>query len=392
MPLLASGCVLALCVTSAVGETLPRDFGRAGPSFAARDVAPATGAKLPAGVLRTTLPSPYGVASLSMAASETAGTPQIARLDTAWTSAIPGLRLGDSVADAGTPWQPVRFGGLHYGTGSVAPGSPAIGSGPVAAAPYALPGTAAPGGIPVPSPAATLLRPGLADRALAVGFLRSNYGLPGDRYGPPFASTALRRGISQEVTAELHGGLQRGTSNGGIALLLRPKDLGTFSVGTAASQSDAGTGALTQAGYEYRRAGFSTSVRSQWSSAEFRRLGTDAETIAPRYSTVATTTYDAARRGAVSLAYGTVANYNEALVKTVQGTCRLAVGRTSTLTLSASQALSPEPATTLMLTLAFPLDQTARPSAAKAGAPQRMWTFEREPALLDPAGLLSGGR
>ncbi len=407
MPLLASSCVLALCTTTAAGgEVLPREFRRADATHwsASRESALSpVGLKASSGVFHASLPAPYGVAAFSLKANETAGAPRIARLDTTWTAALPGqrdtLRLGDSLTDAGTSGRPVRFGGLHYGTnlgagtGFVAqPAWPAARSHLIAApgrAPYTLPSI--PDGEPpvvhTLRAAPTLLRPGLVDRTFAAGRLRSNYGLEDDRYGPVFASTAFRRGISDGITAELHGAVQRRAGNGGIAFLVRPSGLGLLTVATAASRSDAGIGGLAQTGFEYRRAGFSTSISAQWSSAEFRRLGAGVESVAPRYSTVASATYDATRHCALAVAYGTLAHYNEALRKTVEGTYRVALGRASTLTFGASRAFGPEPAMTLMLTFTVPLD--AVPITSKAGGWKGTWTFDRSPELTSLARLSS---
>jgi len=272
----------------------------------------------------------------------------------------------------------MRFGGLQYGTdlgnGAFA-APPAWRSAHLIAAradwPHALPGMAD-GGPAVMQPsrsAFALTPPGMVDRACAVGFLRSNYGLEGDRYGPPFASGTLRRGISENITTELRGGAQEGVGNGGIALVVRLKGLGTLSAATAASRGDAGAGRLTQTGFEYRRARFSASIQSQWASSGFRHLGIADEGAPPRYWSVARATYDAARHGVFGLGYAALARYNETLSETAEATYRVGLGRVSTLTLSVSRTFAAEPDTSLMLVLTFPLDHLAvRPTPARAAA------------------------
>lgn len=382
MPLLAACCALAFGANDADAETLPRAPGRA--ESMAWFSAPALPDTPPrSGVFRATLANRYGVAAISLKASEDAANPRIARLDTAWTAAVPGgrdmLRLGDSLDQAGNWGRPVRFGGFQYGAdagnGSAFVAPPAWRGVHLIAAPgnspHALPGTAdgAPALTPPSRTALALTPPGKVDRAYAVGFLRSNYGLEGDRYGPPFASATLRRGMSDDVTTELRGGAQDGIGNGGIAFVVRLKGLGILSAATAASCGDAGTGRLAQTGFEYHHAGLSASIRSQWASSEFRHLGVADESVPPRYWSVAHATYDAARHGVFGLGYAALARYNEALSEAAAATYRVAVGRASSLTLSVSRTFAPEPATSLMLALTFPLDRSAsRATPAKAGA------------------------
>jgi outer membrane usher protein len=343
-------------------------------------------------VFQASLANRDGVAAISLKATEDAANPRIARLDTAWTTASPGqrntLRLGDSLDQAGTWGRPVRFGGLQYGTdldrGAAVVAPPAWWSARLIAAranwPHALPGVA--GGEPaITQPSRTafaLTPPGMVDRACAVGFLRSNYGLDGDRYGPLFASATLRRGLSEDVTTELRGGAQEGVGNGGIAFVVRLKGLGTLSAATAASRGDTGTGRLAQTGFEYRRAGFSASIQSQWASSEFRQLGVADEGVPPRYWSVARASYDAARHGVFGLGYAALARHNEALSEAAEATYRVALGRVSSLTLSVSRRFAPEPGTSLMLVLTFPLDHLAA-RATPARAANGSWLFGRSP-------------
>jgi outer membrane usher protein FimD/PapC len=326
-------------------------------------------------VFQANLANRYGVAGIRLRATEDAGDPRITRLDTAWTAALPGqreaLRLGDSVDQAGAWGHPLRFGGLQYGTD--------LDRGAAFAAPQE---------VMQPSRTAfALTPPGTVDHTCAIGFLRSNYGLDGDRYGPAFASATLRAGISENLTTEFRGGAQEGVGNGGVALVARVSGLGTLSAATAASRGDSGSGRLAQTGFEYRHAGLSASIQAQWASSEFRQLGVAAEGVPPRYWSVARAAYDAARHGVFGMGYAALARYDETLTEAAEATYRVAFGRASTLTLSLSRTFEPEPDTSLMLVLSFPLDPLGGAGAATTRrAANGVWTFGRSagPLSLSP--------
>jgi outer membrane usher protein len=361
MSILAS-CGLCVTTTAHGGGALTRGLGAADST---RWFAPASttqapqGAKAaPSGVLQASLSNGYGVGAVSVQVDPDPGNPRVARLDTTWSTAIPGqrdrVRLGDSVNHAGTWGRQLRFGGLHYGTDLVSGLSPA---------PWDV--TGADLGSHV---APALVRSQQVDRAFAVGFLRRNYGLDRDGYGAPFASATVRWGASEHVTTELRGSAQRGIGNGGIALLFRLKGVGLVTAAVAASDSHAGTGSLAQTGFEYRRASFSASLCSAWASSEFRHLRPDDAGASPRQWSAASASFDAARYGVFGIGYAALAGDAEALGDAFHGSYRISLGRLSTLTLSASRTLAPEPATSLMLVVAIPLDRLARPAGARGAA------------------------
>jgi outer membrane usher protein len=379
-------CVLILCASAARCEPLQRD-----PALAVSSVAPrvtaenTTERKSASGIFQTRFASRHGVAAISLMASGDVGDARVARLDTTFAAALPdgqrGLRLGDSVTQPGTWGRTLRFGGIHFGAGLAnGAGDGKLPSWPSAARRFA-PGSVLPSaalGVPEDSPqfaqmtrpAPDFLPPGTVYPTYAVGFLRTRYGLDGDRYGPFFASAKLRRGLSPDATTELRGGAQAGVANCGIALRLRVPHLGVLSAATAASESDAGTGSLAQTGFQYSLAGFSTSVRSQWTSREFRYLGPREDTtVPPRYWSVFRANYATKRYGIIGMAYAALANVDESIKKAVRATYQIAFGRVSTFSLSASRTIAPEPATAVTLALTISLEDVARRSdASSAGA------------------------
>jgi outer membrane usher protein len=409
MPLLATCCAVTLWATAAGAETPPRNGGRTdAPLWFASSASPEKphASRPVSGVLRTSLASRYGVALFSLRASEEGGNARIGRLDTAWATTLPGqrdkLRLGDSVDPAESWGAPTRFAGLHYGTtvGTLHARSTvqewlAVRTRLVAAqrsfrhdlrvTPYSAPASGE-----LPSAPFGLTQPGRVDRGFAVGVLRANYGLDDDRYGPAFASATLRRGLSEDITTELRGSVQRGAGHGGFALRARAHGLGTLSAAAAASRSEAGLGRLVQVGFQVREAGFTASIRSQWVSAQFRQLGMGDARVPPQHWSTARATYDSARHGALRVGYDVLAHNGEALTRIVHGSYRVAVGRFSALSLSVTRILDPEPDTSLMLAITLPLDRIARTVNRSTWASRPMRMLDRAPTLANQAGALSG--
>jgi outer membrane usher protein len=334
-------------------------------------------------VFEASLSNGYGVGTVRLKSDQEPGNARVARLDTTWTAEVSGqrdtLRLGDSINQSGTWGRPVRFGGLHYGTDL---------GGPLAATPWSAPEAV---DTLTPRVAPALVRPGSVDRAYAVGFLRSNYGLDGDRYGAAFASATIRFGVSEDVTAELRGSAQRGIGNGGVALQVQVNGLGLLTAAAAASDSEAGAGRLAQTGFEVQRGRFSAAISAAWASAEFRQLQANDEGIPPRYWSIASATYDADRYGAFGIGYAALAGGDEGLEETLRGTYRVAVGPLSTLAVSVAQTFGPEPDTSLMLTVTLPLDRPTRRSRARAAAASSttMWLVDRHPQPATAANAFS---
>ncbi|MDF8332744.1 fimbria/pilus outer membrane usher protein [Novosphingobium cyanobacteriorum] len=200
------------------------------------------------------------------------------RLDTSFRREFPQRRLriglGDAVSRPGPGGQPIRFGGIQFGTDfSLDPDSINFPL-PVLLASAALPSTVellseaqrqsyevGPGSFDIAlQPRMTgagqvtmnirdvtgqtrtivrdfytstdLLRPGLTDFTVEAGALRRNYGVAGADYGAFFAAAAIRRPLSSWFTAQARAETAGGTSVIGIG--------GSFVVGALAEVNSSG--------------------------------------------------------------------------------------------------------------------------------------------------------
>ncbi len=117
-----------------------------------------------------------------------------------------------------------------------------------------------------------LLSPGLDDYTLEAGFERRRYGQASNRYGRGFAAATWRRGISNQLTGELHleGSDQRQVA--GAALSAQVPVLGVATVGLASGAGDS-SGGLMSVSAEKQWQHWSYALDYQRASRGFVRIG-----------------------------------------------------------------------------------------------------------------------
>jgi outer membrane usher protein len=118
-----------------------------------------------------------------------------------------------------------------------------------------------------------LLGAGLKDYTLQAGFIRQNFGVASNDYGPFFASGIYRQGITDTFTAELNGEYtERGGNLGGAGAWLWQR-VGVVSMAAAMSHRDGRAGATGVIGFDHTQSGmnFGGTVRS--STEDFVQLG-----------------------------------------------------------------------------------------------------------------------
>lgn len=100
--------------------------------------------------------------------------------------------------------------------------------------------------------AARQLAPGLAEYSMQAGWVRRNFGIESNDYGPFAASASLRTGWSRELTLEGHVEATPGTAVAGGAALWTVPRLGLLNASLAASRSAGQHGLLLAIGAERR--------------------------------------------------------------------------------------------------------------------------------------------
>lgn len=148
-----------------------------------------------------------------------------------------------------------------------------------------------------------LLAPGLRDYSYDLGFVRRNYGLQSNEYGPPLLAATERRGLSDSFTGELHGEVtpdQQTLGAGGTWLV---STLGSFTASVAGSHGTTGHGALLGVGFQHQASQVSFGARSQWTTANFTELGNDPVGTLPRQNTTAYLSVSLSQQGSLGANY-----------------------------------------------------------------------------------------
>ncbi|HEV2271321.1 MAG TPA: fimbria/pilus outer membrane usher protein [Steroidobacteraceae bacterium] len=249
------------------------------------------------------------------------GHERLLRLDTTWTRDQPEsattLRIGDAITGASGLWGgAVRFAGVQWGTDfATQPGLitfplPTIGAATslpatvdlyvngalrmstnVPMGPFQLqnvPAITGDGQIQVvvrdlmgreqvitqpfyASP--ELLREGLQDFSYEAGVARENYGLASDDYGHALLVGSDRIGLSDSLTADLHGELLRDRQTIGIGGDWLLPSVGIASAAVAGSHSGQGAGGLAVLGFDRTARRFSFGVNIQIADKRFTDVG-----------------------------------------------------------------------------------------------------------------------
>ena len=252
---------------------------------------------------------------------------RVVRLDTSLSWDDPdhmrSLRVGDTITRGGVGGAPFRIGGLQFTrsfevqpgflTGPVPAlaGSAALPSvadlyvnGALAATKAVPPGAFTLTGFPVVTGSGTvemvvrdalgretlvrqayyaapgLLRAGLTDFSYEIGFLRRDYAVRGESYGPLAASATHRLGLTDRLTVEAHAAASAWTQQGGGRADLAFPGLGLLSASAAASRSR-GRGGVGFGGqswgiaFEHRSRGFSLDGSATLASEGYRWVGDD---------------------------------------------------------------------------------------------------------------------
>lgn len=209
-----------------------------------------------------------------------------------------------------------------------------------------------------------LLQHGLNAYSFEIGAIREDFGRASNHYGRALAVGTFRRGLTEQLTAEVHAELLEAQQTAGISgAFLWPA--GVFSASVAASRSDAvvstdstgaaagtgGSGGLFSLGFQgqYSRLGYGANV--QIASADFAQVGLEEGAPAPRESTQAFVSFGTHRAGSFGLSYTRQDRRDADDVALLNASYSVTLSRFGFLSLSALRILGT--ATTSIVSLNF---------------------------------------
>ncbi len=294
--------------------------------------------------------SAYGVLVSGLLAQDNVGVKSTVRLNTTWTSDFPAqlttLRLGDATNVPGAWGRAVQFGGVQYGTNfATQPGFitfPSLAANGQAALPSTVdvfvnnalvaqrpvpPGPFSITNIPtvdgsgnvqlvvrdlfgreqvISQPfyaSVNLLKEGLDDYSYEVGFERQNFGVESSDYGPAIASATFSRGLTDQLTGQVHGELMPGLVDGGVAANYLFNEVGVASLSAAASGGSNGAGTLGSVAFQRQTGQLSLNAQAQWTSTAFREIGVTPQDPLPLRQISGSLGYQFDRFGSANVTY-----------------------------------------------------------------------------------------
>ena len=357
-----------------------------------------------------------GVLTSSALYRDGGGAGRFIRLDTSFThdiqSRLESLVLGDSISDAGSWGNAVRFAGIRWGTNfALRPDlltTPLLTAGGTAVVPSTvdvfvnnqqvssqqlppgpfiidrLPAVTGSGQVSVivrdalgreqtiTQPfysSAVLLAPDLSQYAVDLGAIRENYALSSADYGSALAVLDYRRGLTRELTVSGHAEyLEHGARAAGFTVA---RALGTFGVvsATGATGGDGrGPGYLTGVGFEHLGGRLSITASSTIASRDYRQVGdTSGLTLPFRQRDLLQTGWSLPLASSLALALVRESFYTQPSQQTVSLTYSIVFGDHGALSLSASHTQSQQGANSIYLSYTIALSGRRAASLAAIG-------------------------
>ncbi|MBU2285025.1 MAG: fimbria/pilus outer membrane usher protein, partial [Gammaproteobacteria bacterium] len=205
----------------------------------------------------------------------------------------------------------------------------------------------------------SLLKAGLTDYSVDIGWTRLGYGTRSFDYGPPFAAGNWRRGLSDSMTAELHGEASTQTQAAGAGATWVWPSLGEFGLHAALSRSTrSGSGHLVRATYARLGPDWSFSASRQIASAGFSQVATEDEPARLRSQTQVFAGHTLGRLGNLGASFTEVRREGSERVRVLTASHSVSLGSRAVLTsyIARSQS-SRQSATQIGFSLTIPLGE-----------------------------------
>ncbi len=345
----------------------------------------------------------FGVGTSGILANDLGNGSSATRLDTTWTTDFPDqlrtLHLGDAFSAPGTWGRSVRFGGIQYGTNfGTQPGfltyppQSAVGqavlpstvdvfiNNALVAHQNVPPGPFSINNLPVVTgqgnvqlvvrdllgreqivtqpfyAGQTLLRKDLEDFSSELGFVRNNFGINSNDYGSWLGSETYRRGLSDQLTGEIHGEVMQGQATIGTGTDYLIQQFGVFSSYFAGSHGSLGNGNLLLLGLDRQANPWSFGAHTQWTTRSFTQIGLVSPQLPAAQLSSFNLSYANYIGGSVGIAYIEQRNRDQADTRIATLSYSTSLGSLGALSISALRNLAGDVNTTIFAILSLALD------------------------------------
>ena len=202
-----------------------------------------------------------------------------------------------------------------------------------------------------------LLVSGLNDWSVEAGALRRDFGTASTHYGEAFGTATWRHGYSDTLTLEgrTEATKELGVVGLGVVSALPAQMLGRVAL-VASHDKSAGSGGQWLVGLEHQGLRDGAAIQVQRASGNFRQLGFDVPFGPPKLQVAANLSYSSINAGTFGLGYAYIGRFDDTRVSTVSGNYTLRVGEKSSLTFTASRALTGASGSAVGVNFLVPLD------------------------------------
>jgi outer membrane usher protein len=208
----------------------------------------------------------------------------------------------------------------------------------------------------------SLLRKGVSDYSFELGALRRDFAVASDHYGPGVASGTFRKGLTDDLTAEVRAEGSDSVRGAGGTAVWRVATLAVLNGSLAASQSDFGPGRLAALGVERNGRIFSANLQTTVTDENFRQVGMVPGELPRRRQSVAGLGMQLGAVGSASLTYVQQRFRDQPDLDVATASYTVPLGRIGQFNVSASKTMGPTGGMSLFATIAIPLGEATSAS------------------------------
>ncbi|HET7560784.1 MAG TPA: fimbria/pilus outer membrane usher protein, partial [Rhodanobacteraceae bacterium] len=208
-----------------------------------------------------------------------------------------------------------------------------------------------------------LLRAGLSDYSIDLGFVRKDYGVSSFSYGgDPVASGVYRYGVRDWLTLEGHAETTSELANGGVGAVVEIGKTGIVNASWASSHDHGASGTQAEFGYNWRNEHFNLSLDTLRTFGDYRDAASRYSLPPPQRSDRALAGFTMGRMGSLGISYIALQYQNQPRSRYASAYYFKSLGEHASLDLSINQNLDDHTDRNVFLGVSLTLDNNVSAS------------------------------
>lgn len=213
--------------------------------------------------------------------------------------------------------------------------------------------------------ASQLLRAGLSDYSIDLGFVRKDYGVNSFSYGSdPVASGVYRYGVRDWLTLEGHAETTSGLADGGVGAVVQIGKAGIVNASWADSHDRGASGSQAEFGYNWRNEHFNISLDTLRTFGDYRDVASRYSLPPPQRSDRALAGFTMGQMGSLGISYIALQYPNQPRSRYGSAYYFKSLGQRASLNLSINQNLDDHSDRNIFLGVSLALDHNISASVA----------------------------